>query len=422
MEAIQSTLTWLWSGDAFTTSSSPSGEYTPLSLPGSQYLDETPIFSLDYDHEFSIYCLHLAFTDKILISGSYETITIHELTTPQPRPLTTSTASRTTSGDSFTDPFGLGFTDSTGGHLFSTEAGSGAGGHPVATGTLIRTLTGDFDWVYALEMVYGPTPLIASAHRDCQIRLWDYFDQDLEVPIMILSGHSHAVSSLLVIQGPYPILVSSSFDTTLSVWDLSSKRRLQVLKQSQRPIRTLVYLEADFVDSLPSHPDSGTGALMTNHSLGVSKTGPYVICGNDNGTIIIWHPRSWILCKKILHPNASTSTTATGTGTGPGLPTSAIKSLACSHWNHEPRVFAGYDDGFIRLFHLHTRQQLLCFQAHENAVRAMAIVEVSFVPSTISFFSSLLCALSPVDRTSATPFDNALTTHDSHSFDNHRPL
>jgi hypothetical protein len=61
----------------------------------------------------------------------------------------------------------------------------------------------------------------------------------------------------------------------------------------------------------------------------------------------------------------------------PAAVTSAIKSLVCSHWNHKPRVFAGYGDGFLRVFHLHTREQLLCFQAHDHAVRALTIVQVS---------------------------------------------
>jgi WD40 repeat protein len=249
-------------------------------------------------------------------------------------------------------------------------------------GTLIRSLSGDFDWVYSLEMVYGPTPLLASAHRDCRIRLWDYFNEALELPIMILSGHSHAVSSLLVIQGPFPVLVSSSFDATLSVWDLSSKRRLHILRQSHRPIRTLAYLEAEVktagIDP-PLHQhhnndDPESGADDSSGSSSASKTGPYVVCGNDEGTIIVWHPRSWLFCKKILHPNAATPEPGSA---GAGPVTSAIKSLVCSHWNHEPRVFAGYDDGFLRVFHLHTREQLLCFQAHDHAVRALTIVQVS---------------------------------------------
>ena len=335
MEYLQSTLTWLTSSDNSTTS--PAVEYTPLSLPGSQYVDETPLYSYDYLHEFSIYCLHIAF-DKFILSGSYELIQIHHIDT--------SSITATTSTSTISD-----ITSS----LF------------LPNDTLIRTISGDFDWVYSLAMIYGVTPLIASAHRDCYIRLWDYFDTDLEYPKIILSGHSHAVSSLYVLQGVHPLLISGSFDTTISIWDITSKRRLHILKQSKRPIRTLSYLDSS---TSTSHTDESPSSSSSQQSQQQQpqpqqQHHSYLCCGDDSGTIFIWY-RSWILYRKIPYPEISLTQSP-----------SPIKSLTTSYWNGTPRVFAGYDDGFIRAYEITTGQVLLSYQGHEQAVRSMVLVEVT---------------------------------------------
>ena len=345
MEFLQSTLTWLISSDQ---NPSP-GQYTPLSLPGSQYVDEEPIISYDYLHEFSIYSLHIAF-DKYIISGSYELIQIHQLEAPP----SSSSSSFFPSND-----------------------------------ILIRSISGDFDWVYSLAMIYGVTPLIASAHRDCYIRLWDYFDTDLLHPKIILSGHSHAVSTLTVLQGVHPILISGSFDTTISIWDITSKKRLHILKQPKRPVRTLSILEPLPVTHSSSSSSSSVPSLgeeFPSHSTlqqhphhhqnpqdpqqqqgqGQGQQHQYLCCGDDSGTIFIWY-RSWILYKKIPYPADHLALTQN---------ISAIKSLTTSYWNGIPRVFAGYDDGFLRVFEITTGQVLLAYQAHEQAVRSMVLVEV----------------------------------------------
>lgn len=276
-----SMFSWLWSDNNINKE-----EYSSISIPGSQYIDNNPIISHDYLHEFSIYSLHIAF-DKILISGSYELISIDMLD----------------------------------------------------TGENIRCYTGDFDWVYSICMIYGVTPLIATAHRDCYIRLWDYFDLELEVPKIILSGHAHAVVSIGVLQGANPLLVSASFDTTLSVWDVHAKIRINILKSPKRAIQTLSILE---------------------HS-NIKDT--YTICGDDSGSVYVWS-RSWILVKKITSQNENEYP--------------PIKSLTSSYWNNIPRAFVGYDDGSIRAFNVKTGEQLICYQAHEQAVRSMVIVEVIF--------------------------------------------
>ncbi len=79
-EVLQSTLSWLLSSDPFSFNSTPPIEYTPLSLPGSHYIDDSPLVSYDYLHEFSIYCLHIAF-EKYLLFGSYELILMNEIET-----------------------------------------------------------------------------------------------------------------------------------------------------------------------------------------------------------------------------------------------------------------------------------------------------------------------------------------------------
>lgn len=344
MEYLQSTLTWLTSSDnPLGYSSSPSVEYTPLSLPGSQYVDDTPLYSYDYLHEFSIYCLHIAF-DKFIISGSYELIQIHHLDTSSVTSTTSTTISEISSS------------------LF------------LPNDTLIRTISGDFDWVYSLAMIYGVTPLIASAHRDCYIRLWDYFDSDLLYPKIILSGHSHAVSSLCVLQGVHPLLISGSFDTTISIWDITSKQRLHILKQPKRPVRTLSYLDSSISSS---HKDESSSSLQEQQQQQQQQSfEQYLCCGDDSGTIFIWY-RSWILYRKIPYPDISLTQSP-----------SAIKSITTSYWNGTPRVFAGYDDGFIRAYEINTGQVLLSYQGHEQAVRSMVLVEV-----THTFFSNFLFSL-----------------------------
>lgn len=281
---IEKMLSWFWSED------DKKGTYSTLSIPGSQYIDNDPITSYDYLHEFSIYSLHIAF-DKILISGSYEFISVDMLD----------------------------------------------------TGENIRVLTGDFDWVYSIGMIYGVTPLIATAHRDCLIRLWDYFDTELEEPKIILSGHAHAVVSLGVFQGANPLLISASFDTTLSVWDVNAKIRVNILKTPKRAVRTLSLL--DQANSKES----------------------FIVCGDDAGVVYVWS-KAGIFLKKL--PSNPSATRATGE-----FP--PIKSLTSSYWNNVPRAYVGYDDGYIRVFNLKTGEQLLAYQGHELAVRSMVIVEVS---------------------------------------------
>lgn len=281
---------WIWPDNNISKET-----YSVLSLPGSQYIDNDPIVSYDYIHEFSVYSMHIAF-DKILISGSYELISIDQLD----------------------------------------------------TGENIRCITGDFDWVYSIQMIYGVTPLLATAHRDCYIRLWDYFDIELEVPKIILAGHAHAVVSIGVFQGANPIIISASFDTTISVWDVNAKIRTNILKNPKKAIRTLSILE----------------------HLNVKDS--YIICGDDSGTVYVWS-RAFIFLRKfpIIGTNQSDHEL------------SPIKSLTSSYWDDIPRAYVGYDDGYIRSFNIKTGEQLICYQGHEQAVRSMVIVEIIEPPQII---------------------------------------
>ncbi len=87
------------------------------------------------------------------------------------------------------------------------------------TGIRRRDIFGDFEYVTALAVVYGITPLLVSAHSDSYVRLWDYFDEDNDTPLARLVGHNNAACALAVLQGPEPVVFSASYDGTIRVWD-----------------------------------------------------------------------------------------------------------------------------------------------------------------------------------------------------------
>ena len=80
----------------------------------------------------------------------------------------------------------------------------------LATGARKRDIFGDFEYVTAVAMVYGITPLIVSAHSDTCLRLWDYFDDDNDMPIAKLEGHNNSICSLAVLQGAEPVIFSGT--------------------------------------------------------------------------------------------------------------------------------------------------------------------------------------------------------------------
>jgi WD40 repeat protein len=265
-------LSWVWSDENQTA------EYSILSTPGSDLIDSNPIRSQDYGHEFSVYCLHIAF-DRFVISGSYELILVEDID----------------SGEEF------------------------------------KCYTGDFDWVYSLKMIYGVTPLLASAHRDSFIRLWDYFDSNPS-PIRILSGHSHAVVSLEILQGVNPLIVSGSFDCTVSVWR-DNGVRIRILIAATRAIRNV--------------------SILQN-----ATPGPLIVCGDDNGDIYIWNfEYNLVRCIK--------------------LDSFPIKSLVTIMHKEVPMVIVGRDTGQICIYNIRDGSEVLNIDAHPVAVRALATYEVS---------------------------------------------
>ena len=147
---------WLWEQIAFNATNS--SEKSCTSLTSEQRKSQSRLIPcrISCDHPYSIQSVTLAF-DKYILSGCKDIILIHNL----------------------------------------------------LNGAFVRDISGSFDWVNSISIIYGPTTKIVSAHGDGVIRLWDYFDP--EVPVKLLRGHVGAIMSIHVYQGPNPRFVSGNF-------------------------------------------------------------------------------------------------------------------------------------------------------------------------------------------------------------------
>ncbi|MBX9788407.1 MAG: hypothetical protein K2Y37_05785 [Pirellulales bacterium] len=113
----------------------------------------------------------------------------------------------------------------------------GVGGEPglfgevcvweVATGSLLRSLRGHKDSLYALALS-ADDKLLATAGYDQQIVLWDSVSGQQQAT---LSGHSGAVFDLQM-RADGKLLASASADRTVKLWDIPSRQRLETFGQA----------------------------------------------------------------------------------------------------------------------------------------------------------------------------------------------
>jgi len=276
----------------------PTAVYSIVHPPGQDVIDTSPLRVDEEAHEFAIYSIHIAF-GRVVISGSYEVIHVDDLN----------------------------------------------------TGEAIKRIYGDFDWVYALRMVYGITPLIVSGHRDGTIRLWDFFEDLTDSPLKILSGHSNAVVALQVMQGVYPRIISASFDGLLKVWDVTESRCLRTLRGHTKAIRCLAVFSS---------------ANTERFSLKSKSAAPAMASGDESGEIFLWSGE-YIHLRTIL------------------TSTSMAKSMVCCVHNDTPLLLVGRDNGVIAVYDTLSSADspLLEIQAHMEAVRSLCVPEEPSVTPVI---------------------------------------
>jgi len=102
----------------------------------------------------------------------------------------------------------------------------------VETGTVVDTLHGSR--VICGITYNDTTKLIASAHTDKTIRLWDLRSNDSALVLKSFASHKEWVASVAWHPQVSNLLVSGSHDATVKLWDTRSNIPLHTLNSSDK--------------------------------------------------------------------------------------------------------------------------------------------------------------------------------------------
>jgi WD40 repeat protein len=109
----------------------------------------------------------------------------------------------------------------------------------VATGTLVKTVQGHKDSIYAVRLS-PDRKVLALGGYDGLITLWDTASGEM---LKKLEGHNGAVFEL-AFRRDGQILASCSGDRTVKLWNVASGERLETLKESTKELYTLAFSPA----------------------------------------------------------------------------------------------------------------------------------------------------------------------------------
>ncbi|WP_254510890.1 WD40 repeat domain-containing protein [Anatilimnocola floriformis] len=174
----------------------------------------------------------------------------------------------------------------------------------VADGTLLKTVQGHKDSIYAVRLS-PDRKVLAMGGYDGLITLWDTNDGKL---LKKLEGHNGAVFEL-AFRRDGQILASCSGDRTVKLWNVASGERLETLKEATKELYTLAFsptgdrVAAAGVDNririwqVSGDGKEGTNPLLTSkfaHETAVlrivwSADGKTIVSAGEDRLIKVWN-------------------------------------------------------------------------------------------------------------------------------------
>jgi len=198
--------------------------------------------------------------------------------------------------------------DRNGDLLASASADGTIGVWDVATGKVLRTLTGHSDWVRSVA--FSPDGgLLASASDDATLRLWDPRTGEL---VRTMTGHTDWVHSVAF--SPDGTLVASgSDDETVKLWDVETGEVIDTLLDHTDRVRSVAFspdgrlLASGSDDETVDVWSIETGTLVrtfSDHddsvrSVAFSPDGTLLASGSQDETVKVWSVEAGTLVRTL---------------------------------------------------------------------------------------------------------------------------
>jgi len=140
-------------------------------------------------------------------------------------------------------------------------------------------------------------PRLASASKDCTIRVWDIV---LGTTLICLSGHSAAVTQIRWSGESEGLVYSASRDRSVKVWNPDNGKMTKELKGHAHWVNTLALNTEHVLRSGPFDPqnpqsfspfDAMRSAAQSRYDEGVKACGgERLLSGSDDFTMFLWQP------------------------------------------------------------------------------------------------------------------------------------
>lgn len=213
------------------------------------------------------------------------------------------------------------------------------------------------------DITFAPDDeLLASAHEDGTVRLWDSHTLQL---VRTLTGHTQRVWN--VDFSPDGTLVASaSTDKTVRIWETAGGKLLSLLRGHESGVRNAAFSPNG--DLLATHAQDGLVKIWNTQSradwiqltlpnlvssLAFDSTGDRVVAGSYDGGFMIWDARSGDILPGISAEDRD------------------VRSAVFSP--DGTQLICGYKDGWIRFLDLQTGQVVRALLGHSEHVVSLAI-------------------------------------------------
>ena len=209
--------------------------------------------------------------------------------------------------------------------------------------------------------------LLAAAHQDLTIRLWEPTSKNQKEPIPALRGHKNKIYAVTFSSdGKSSMLASASADKTIRLWDphtLTDDERLIAILPYKDAVRTVAFsfdnrmLAGGSADGIIQVWDAGTGDRIyefTEHtdsvqSVHFSRNRTELVSASLDGNVLLW--------------------SLVGEGGRLHSPIQHNASVYTAKFSPDGNTFAtGSADRLIRLWDTNTTKHTLTFIGHKDSV------------------------------------------------------